>query len=150
MCGGEGVHFKEPYKVYTAATNIEAHMIAKMLEANDIDVFVEEDLSGVSLWAFGTITQYHKPDVWIEKSSAQAAVELIRQSENRQRELANAKSDPPETYALCEECGRESLFAGKYAGTVQECPHCGAFMDVGDLDWDWDDESDMSDPPPEP
>ncbi|MDZ7618626.1 MAG: DUF2007 domain-containing protein [Patescibacteria group bacterium] len=145
---GESVHFEEPYKVYTAATNIEAQMIAKMLEANDIGVFVEEDLSGASLWAFGTITQFHKPDLWIEKSSAQAAAELIRQFENRQRERANATSGPLEICAQCEECGKESLFAGKCNGTVQECPHCGAFIDVGDLGWD--DEFSMSDQSPEP
>ena len=30
----------------------------------------------------------------------------------------------------CERCGRSASFPAEAVGTVQECPHCGAFVDV--------------------
>ena len=41
--------FKKPVVVYTAATNIEAHLIVDMLLANGVPAHVIEDQSGVSL-----------------------------------------------------------------------------------------------------
>ena len=35
----------------------------------------------------------------------------------------------------CEECGKNSLFTKELDGTTQECPHCYAYVDVGELDW---------------
>src|ERR1700744_4165622 len=32
--------------------------------------------------------------------------------------------------ATCEECATTSTFPGDAAGTVQECPNCGAYIDV--------------------
>jgi hypothetical protein len=130
--------FKEPLKVYTAETNLEAHMIVEMLEANGIAALVEEDRSGVSLWAFGTIGQFHQPNIWIEKSSAQAAATLICRFEEQKRERATPSVGGPTIRAQCEECGKEASFAENLDGTVQECPHCGAYIDVGQLDWDDD------------
>lgn len=34
--------------------------------------------------------------------------------------------------ATCEECSTTSAFPGDTAGTVQECPNCGAYIDVPD------------------
>ncbi len=48
--------FKQPVVVYTAATNMEAHLILQMLHANGIPAHAVEDQSGVSLWGAGTIT----------------------------------------------------------------------------------------------
>jgi hypothetical protein len=53
----------DPFKVYTAATNLECHLIVEMLSANGIPAIAETDDSGASLWAFGTITQFHQPNV---------------------------------------------------------------------------------------
>ena len=29
-------------------------------------------------------------------------------------------------------------FAGSLKGTVQDCSHCGSYVDVGDIDWPYD------------
>jgi hypothetical protein len=34
--------------------------------------------------------------------------------------------------AVCEECGRKSIFGASKAGTIQDCPHCRAYLDVPD------------------
>lgn len=39
--------------------------------------------------------------------------------------------------ATCEECGRASEWPAAQAGTTQDCPHCGAYMDVPDSEDDW-------------
>jgi hypothetical protein len=52
---------------------------------------------------------------------------------------AAAVCDPVEVD--CEECGRRCEFPAEQNGSVQECPHCGAYLDVGDagLPEDWAD-----------
>lgn len=39
--------------------------------------------------------------------------------------------------AVCEECGASSDWPAAEMGTTQDCPHCGAYMDVPDPDDDW-------------
>ena len=129
---------KDPLKVYTAATNLEAHMIVERLQSNGIKAFAEEDESGVSLWAFGTISQFHKPNVWIEKAAAPQAKELINEFEERKRQRAQPKGGESVIQVECEECGRKTTFPESLDGTVQECSHCHAYVDVGELDWDED------------
>ncbi|MBA4064556.1 MAG: hypothetical protein C0501_12760 [Isosphaera sp.] len=58
--------------------------------------------------------------------------------------------------AVCEECGAASEWAAAEMGTTQDCPHCGAYMDIPDPDDDWsgvdtgaDDEEDGDGPEPE-
>ena len=71
---------------------------------------------------------------------------LIREFERTQNERRNpaADVDPTKTTLneVCEECGKLSAFPGTMAGTVQNCLHCGRYMDVGELDEleEWSDE----------
>lgn len=130
--------FKDPLKIYTAATNIDAHMIVLMLETNGIAAFAEEDQSGVSLFSFGTLSQFHQPNVWIEKSAAQAAAELICGFEERRQKRDNPGVGNSQIQVECEECGKVSSFSDNLNGTVQDCPHCHAYVDVGELDWNED------------
>ena len=92
----------------------------------------------MSLWAFGTISQFHRPNVWIDKSTAGQAAELIRDFEERKRERLKPGESQTEIEVECEECGGKTFFAGTLNGTTQECSHCRAFVDVGTLDWDED------------
>ena len=132
------MEFQEPFKLYTAASNIEAHMIVEMLGADGIAAFAEEDQSGVSLWAFGRISQFHQPNVWVEKSTARNAAELIRRFEETKRERENHDTSQGEIPVECEACGERSSFPESLNGTTQVCSHCDAFVDVGELDWDED------------
>lgn len=40
--------------------------------------------------------------------------------------------------ATCEECGKPSEWPAAEMGTTQDCPHCGAYMDIPDPDDNWD------------
>ena len=130
------MEFKEPFKIYTAENNLEAQMIVQMLGANGIAAFADEDQSGVSLWAFGTITQFHQPNVWIEKSATQSAAELIRRFEETKRVRENPGTGNSQIQVECEECGKISSFPDSLDGTTQECSHCQAYLDVGEVECD--------------
>ena len=49
-----------PIVAYTANGNLEAHSVVAWLGSNGIHAYAVEDNSGVSLFAFGTISQFHK------------------------------------------------------------------------------------------
>ena len=129
---------KEPIAVYTAGTNLEAHMIASMLNDNGVPAFAVEDQSGASLWMFGTIGQIHRPKIWVDKLTEAAARQLILDFEERRRERKNRGAGRETISVLCEKCGQTSLFPETQNGTVQNCPSCDAYVDVGSLDWDED------------
>ena len=129
---------KEPCAVYTAATNLEACLIAEMLNANGIVAFADEDQSGVSLWAFGTISQFHKPQVWVEKMASDEAAQLILGFEEQKRQRQDAGDGDGQIEVVCEECGKTTFFSSALNGTTQECSHCHAFVDVGEFEWDDD------------
>lgn len=42
--------------------------------------------------------------------------------------------------AVCEECGQSSEWPASQMGTTQDCPHCGAYMDIPDPEERWNDE----------
>lgn len=132
------MEFKDPRVVYTAATNMEAILIAKMLNSNGVPAYAVEDQSGVSLWAFGTITQYHRPNVWVDLSTAEEARQLLLRYEEEQRQRQHAEISAGAIEAECEDCGEKSQFPAALNGTTQECPHCRAYLDVGVFDWDED------------
>jgi len=122
---------QDPMAVYTAASNIEAHMIVTMLDSEGIPAYAVEDQSGASLWMLGTISQFHRPKVWVGRADADAATQAIEQFEKRQRELRAAGTGATEIEVRCEECGAISMFPASQNKTVQDCPKCGAYVDVG-------------------
>jgi hypothetical protein len=132
------MEFKKPVIVYTAATNVEAHMIVDMLHANGVPAHADEDQSGVSLWAFGTISQFHQPNIWVDEIHLKSAAALIQDFEDKKRARNTPVEGPGKIHVVCEDCGKTSSFPSSLDGTTQDCPHCGAYVDVGELPWDDD------------
>lgn len=128
----------DPVAVYNAANNWEAHVICNLLNDAGIEASVTEDVSPVGVFVFGLISEIHKPQVWAERSEIGRVKPILDQYEQRQREQQSVdaeKAAPGEATveAACEECGRRSRFPAAQNGSVQDCPHCGAFMDVGEM-----------------
>jgi len=129
----------EPVVIYTATTNLEAHVIANMLLSNGIAAHAIEDQSGVSLWSFGTIGQFHQPNIYVSKSEAERAAHLLLEYEKDKREHDNLEvSGTGEINVICEECSKTTIFPKSLDGTTQDCSHCQAYVDVGDLPWEED------------
>jgi len=129
------VDFIKPVVVYTANGNLEAHSVVTWLESNGVASYAVEDNSGASLFAFGTISQFHKPQVFVDNTDMDRARTLMREFEatrNKHRKRVDAAAP---INAECEECGATSEFPASQDGTTQNCPVCNSFMDVGVFDW---------------
>jgi hypothetical protein len=123
---------RDPIAAYNASTNLEAHLIAAMLREAGLEASVVEDLSTAGIWMGGVVGEIHKPQVWIERADVERAKPVLDEFESHARERKRAAADAPDIEVLCEECGERSLFPGNQYGSVQNCPHCRAFVDVGD------------------
>ena len=130
--------FKKPVVVYTAVTNVEAHLVVDLLESKGIAAMAVEDNSGVSLWQFGTLTQFHQPNVFVDQADAEQARQWIAAYEDVRNDQRAVTDEAIEIEVVCEECGKSSWFAGSLDGTIQECAHCYATVDVGELPWEED------------
>ncbi|MEY3173052.1 MAG: hypothetical protein RLZZ436_965 [Planctomycetota bacterium] len=132
------MNFRKPVIAYTAASNLEAHLIAEILISSGINALAADDQSGVPLFAFGTLTQFHRPDVWVDESDLERAAELIREFEAKQRNRNQRPEISEELEVICGSCGHASSWNASLRGTIQDCPHCNTFVDVGPVDWDED------------
>lgn len=140
----------EPVAVCSATTNAEAQIRCHILGQSGIEAHPVEDNSLAGLWIGGTVPHIHTPKVWISKADVERAVPILENYDKtrfeRDGKIARGTPDQTIVEATCEECGGSSTFWARVMGTVQECPHCGKFMDVGpadgDLDWAAEDEPD--------
>jgi hypothetical protein len=123
---------RDPIAVYNATTNLEAHIIAAAIREAGLEARVVEDLSTAGIWMGGVVGEIHKPQVWIERADVERAKPVLDEFERQVRERRRTAEDAPDIEVLCEECGERSLFPGHQYGSVQNCPHCRAFVDVGD------------------
>lgn len=126
---------EKPTLASTANGNLEAQSFVTWLQSHGVRAYAMEDNSGVSLYAFGTISQFHKPQVFVGKHDLESASELLRQFERRCDERRRESEDQPPIESEREECGVSSKSPASQNGTTQNCPHCNAFMDVGDDGW---------------
>ena len=126
---------ESPTLAYTANGNLEAHSVVTWLRSHGLPAFAVEDHSGVGYHAFGTISQFHKAQVFVDEPDVESASELLRQFEIQRDERRRELDNQPPIESECEECGIASEFPATQNGTTQNCPHCNAFMDVGDDGW---------------
>lgn len=135
--------FRDPVAIYNAANNMQAIFVRDALIAAEVDAFVIEDVSQVGTWVGGLIPEIHKPQVWVERTDMERAKPILDDFERRSNELrdAGAEDGAPAIEVVCEECGRPASFPAVQAGSVQQCPHCGAYVDVGegDMPTGWED-----------
>jgi hypothetical protein len=71
----------------------------------------------------------------------EAAKELLTSAVNAAalREVRDKRANRTGTVsAVCEDCGKSSEWPASDMGTTENCPHCGAFMDIPDPDDNWD------------
>jgi hypothetical protein len=109
-----------------------------MLDDEGIEAYVTFDESVVGLGMLGPLAEIHKPQVWVDRSNLEKARPLLMKYEQRQRlqsrpAKGSAERERDVIEVVCEECGKTSHFGGSKSGTVQDCAHCGAYVDVEDI-----------------
>lgn len=127
---------RDPVDFYRPDTNLDAHLICAILVEAGIPAIVTEDTSLAGLWVGGT-SPIHKPQIMIERNDVERARPLIEQYEAKTRERFKANkqtdSDSEEGIAVtCENCQTVTTFPLNKKGTVQSCPKCSEYLDVGD------------------
>ncbi|MFZ5829421.1 MAG: putative signal transducing protein [Planctomycetota bacterium] len=138
---------EDPVAAYNAENNMEALLVQRYLESEGLETHVTEDNSPVGCWMFGTLPEIHKPQVWISRRDVDRAAALLTEYERRKaaHDAERAARATSKIEVHCEECGKTSEFAGSLEGSVQNCPHCNAYVDVGEFDWPDDEVADASD-----
>jgi hypothetical protein len=126
---------RDPIAVYDAATNVEAQLIKLALNEAGVEAFAAEDVSTAGIWMFGTLPGINKPQVWISSEDRDRALAVLQEYERGNAERYRAAGQRkrhlgPEIEVLCEDCGRTAKFPSSQHGSIQDCPHCGAYVDV--------------------
>lgn len=119
--------------VYVGNSVSEATVVANWLEHQGIDTQVMDSLThggleGLAAW---TGASSRGIELWVsDPEDADHARELIEQHGEfqAQAEVANERKEP--VLAFCEECGQSATFRSELLGSIQDCPHCGRYMDV--------------------
>lgn len=118
----------DPVKIYAAKSNVQAQLICRLLQQAGVDAFAGEDFSPAGVWIGGTLPGVFDAAVWVGRTDAERAAAVIREHERLEAE--RSATDGPEVRVTCEECGKASSFPAAQRGTVQDCPNCGAYLDV--------------------
>jgi putative signal transducing protein len=145
--------FRDPVAVYNAANNMQAIFVCDALIAAGVEAFVIEDVSQIGTWLGGLIPEIHKPQVWVERADIERAKPVLDAFERRSNELRDAGAqgvEPvPVIEVVCEACGRPASFPAAQEGSVQRCPHCRAYLDVGegDMPAGWEDSEGLAEEP---
>jgi hypothetical protein len=80
-------------------------------------------------------------EVWVPEGDIDRARELLASKTEEFQQKAHRRATRTGTVeVVCEECGRAATLPASTAGTVEDCPNCGAYLDVPDPDdEEWDD-----------
>jgi hypothetical protein len=133
-------------EVYRAKNGAQAHLLVTALE----DAGIKAEIQGstfhpASQTAAGLISDsalwWDAPRILVFAEDAERAGQLLLEWESRERMKAQETEGMPPVEAVCEKCGRLTSFPAAQRGSVQECPQCGGYIDVGDEespdDGDW-------------
>jgi hypothetical protein len=134
LFGGVSMALRDPVAVYKAATAVEAHIVKTALSASGVEAHVTEVVSEEETWFGGPVPDIHRPQVWIERTDMDRAKPVLDEFQRRSGALQEAGAEGgapgPVIEVDCEECGQRSAFPAVQRGSVQQCHHCGAYVDV--------------------
>ena len=108
----------DPIAIFIASSNFEAHEVRLYLSQHGVEAHVVEDASGVGLWLGGTISGIHTPRVWVNRSEAERAVEMIQMSPWAE-ERGSTQLERQGVDNQCLSCGAE------FPEQAAKCPSCG-------------------------
>ena len=128
----------DPVAIYTAASDLEAYEIVELLQGAEIPAQVIEDMNLLD----GLNPPVHAAKVWVASADLERATVVTRGYEARvlQRDLAHHEPVDLQSEwidARCDKCGTVTRYAPIQKGTVENCPKCYAFIDIGsDVEFD--------------
>jgi hypothetical protein len=123
--------YRDPKCVFVASHFGQANIVASWLRGHGIpaEVMNRETTGGLG---YPLAAGLAGVEVWV-MDPAQVA-EAIRLLGDHALELITQKPTGPPLEVVCEECGQTSTFPAEQRGSVQNCPHCSAYLDVEPAD----------------
>ena len=107
----------------------EAEIIVAWLDENGIEATIV-DPSNPGVMAFG-VTDPEGIAIWVADSeTAERAATLLAEHDTRSAAVETPDAAIDTVDVTCPDCGHAGGFPADLAGTVQECPECGANVDV--------------------
>jgi hypothetical protein len=131
--------YRDPRCVLVADTLAEAEAAIGWLAGQDIAARVIEENTLGGLDGLNALTGVGARgwEVWVDQpGTADRVRQLLADDQTAKQAARQARTGTVE--ATCEECGEASTFPAKEQGTIQNCPHCEAMIDVPDPDDEWD------------
>lgn len=119
----------DPVCVRHAKSVEEAEIIVAWLDENGVTATVV-DPSNPGVMAFG-VTDPEGIAICVADSEEAERAAILLAEHDKQRAGAEPSDAAIDTIeVLCADCGHTGGFPANLAGTVQECPECGANLDV--------------------
>jgi ribosomal protein S27E len=140
--------YRDPRCVFVGESAAQAETVAAYLSGQGIaaEVIEPNTLGGLDGLNFFTGIGARGLEVWVHDPAAVPRARELLEAQAESLAQREARTGFVETE--CEECGARVKFPASEAGTVQDCPNCGAYLDVPDPDADGGDE-DFGDDEPE-
>jgi predicted RNA-binding Zn-ribbon protein involved in translation (DUF1610 family) len=111
---------ESPVRAHIARTNADAQLLAILLRNSGIPAVAVDDISMAGYFALGTISNIHRPEVFVSRKDLPAARTLLAAHFANQ----NKGEVPP----YCHHCGSE--LPAESIG--QSCPECGNDLSMND------------------
>lgn len=126
---------RDPVAVYSARHQMEAHLLREKLGEYGIEAFITEGTSQLeSGGMLGEMRLSQRPQLWVDREQQPMAMRMLAAYEEWQAAQAPSPAATLDTHepiaVVCEDCGHGALFVRALAGTIQNCPHCGKYVDV--------------------
>ncbi|HLW66418.1 MAG TPA: DUF2007 domain-containing protein [Gemmataceae bacterium] len=128
---------RELVEVYRPRNSLEASLLAQTLNEIGIEAHVQEGLHPESAMEplVGTALWSYAPRILVFADQAEMARQILLGWEEQKRQEEARASEGPPIDVVCEACGKSTSFPASQRGSVQNCGHCHAYVDVGEIDF---------------
>lgn len=130
---------RDPRHVFDADDAVTARAAAAWLADRGIDAEIIGELSPGGFEELTGLVSHTRPPV-IEVRVKDAALvadareHLAAWAGGIQARRERREALTGDLIVACEDCGKQVVFAASQAGNVEDCPHCGSYIDVPDPD----------------
>jgi hypothetical protein len=138
------MYYRDPKCVCVSDSIALANTVVAWLGGNGIEAEVMNELTmggfeGLTAFLPGKLS-LRGVEVWVRKwADAESARTL---ADEHVAKLAAERSERENRQGnievVCEDCHKTSIFPASLQGTIQDCSHCRATLDVPDANDDWD------------
>lgn len=116
--------------IYCAADIGEADIVVSWLAERGIAAAVKDRFAATTF----EVSQIASPAgievCGLDPTQVESARELLSQHFDEKDEVASRPINAEPVDAECEECNKKATYPGAARGRVDECPTCGAYVDV--------------------